>query len=109
MRTLLSPWTAFSQAFSDNLLRWRIRGEHFRLDHVTRNASTVRNDEAKGLGKSVTDVSTTFTVVIFKVKVSCITLVDGIRLWLLTWLVNIVAMLLVVCHLTRDVIGYEDS
>ena len=35
--------------------------------------------------------------------------VDGIILWLLTWLVNYVAMLLVVCQLSRDVIGYEDS
>ena len=31
--------------------------------------------------------------------------VDGIILWL----VNYVAMLLVVCQLSRDVIGYEDS
>ena len=38
-----------------------------------------------------------------------ITSVDGIKLWLLTWLVNDVAMLLVVCQLSRDVIGYEDS
>ena len=42
-------------------------------------------------------------------KVICITSVDGIKLWLLTWLVNQVAMLLVVCQLNRDVIGYEDS
>ena len=34
--------------------------------------------------------------------------VDGILLWFLTWLVNYVAMLLVVCHLGHDVIGYED-
>ena len=39
----------------------------------------------------------------------CITSVDGIILWLLIWLVNYVAMLLVVCQLSRDVIGYEDS
>ena len=26
----------------------------------------------------------------------------------MTWLVSYVAMLLVVCHLSRDVIGYED-
>ena len=32
-----------------------------------------------------------------------------IKVWLLTWLVNYVAMLLVVCQLSRDVIGYEDS
>ena len=55
---------------------------------------------------TVTDVSTTCAVVIFRVKVSCITSVDGIILWLL---VNYVAMLLVVCQLSRDVIGYEDS
>ena len=35
--------------------------------------------------------------------------VDGIILWLLIGLVNYVAMLLVVCQLSRDVIGYEDS
>ena len=29
-------------------------------------------------------------------------LVDGIKLWLLTWLVNFVAMSLVVCQLSRD-------
>ena len=57
----------------------------------------------------VKDVSTTCAVVIFRVKVSCITSVDGIILWLLIWLVNYVAMLLVVCQLSRDVIGYEDS
>ena len=33
----------------------------------------------------------------------------GIILWLLIWLVNYVAMLLVVCQLSPDVIGYEDS
>ena len=37
------------------------------------------------------------------------TSVDGIILWLLIWLVNYVAMLLVVCQLSRDVIGYEGS
>ena len=37
------------------------------------------------------------------------TSVDGIILWLLIWLVNYVAMLLVVCQLSRDVIGYENS
>ena len=42
-------------------------------------------------------------------QVSCITSVDGTILWLLIWLVNYVAMLLVVCQLSRDVIGYEDS
>ena len=47
---------------------------------------------------TVTDVSTTCAVVIFRVKVSCITSVDGIILWLLIWLVNYFAMLLVVCQ-----------
>ena len=56
----------------------------------------------------MTDVSTTCAVVIFRVKVGCITSVDGIILWLLIRLVNYVAMLLVVCQLSRDVIGYED-
>ena len=40
---------------------------------------------------------------------SCITLVDGIKLWLLTQLVNEVAMLLVVCKLSCDIIGHEES
>ena len=40
------------------------------------------------LSLTVTDVSTTCAVVIFRVKVSCIMSVDGIILWLLTWLVN---------------------
>ena len=40
---------------------------------------------------------------------SCITAVDGIKFWLLTRLVNFVAMLLVVCQLSRDDVGYEDS
>ena len=40
---------------------------------------------------------------------SRITSVDGIILWLLIRLVNYVAMLLVVCQLSRGVIGYEDS
>ena len=35
--------------------------------------------------------------------------VDGIKLCLLTWLVNKVSKLLVVCQLSCDVIGYEDS
>ena len=58
---------------------------------------------------TVTDVSKTCKVVIFRVKVSCISSVDGIILWLLTWLVKYVAILLVVCQLSRDVISYEDS
>ena len=48
-------------------------------------------------------------VVIFRVIVKRITSVDGIILWLLILLVNYVAMLLVVCELSRDVIGYEGS
>ena len=51
---------------------------------------------------TVTDVSTTCVVVIFRVKVSCITSVDGIILWLLIWLVNYFVMSLVVCQLSRD-------
>ena len=35
--------------------------------------------------------------------------VDGIKLWLLNWLINNVVMLLVLCQLNCDVIGYEDS
>ena len=57
---------------------------------------------------TVTDVSTTCAVVIFRVKVSCITSVDGIILWLLIRLVKYIAMLLVICQLSDDVIGYED-
>ena len=37
---------------------------------------------------------TTCTVVILRVKLSCITSVDCIKLWLLTWLVNWVVMIL---------------
>ena len=62
-----------------------------------------------GLLLTVTDVPTTCVVVIFWVKVSCISSLDGIILWLLTWLVNYVMMLLAVCQLSRDIIGYEDS
>ena len=55
------------------------------------------------IGLTVTDVSTTCAVVIFRVKVSCITSVDDIILWLLVWLVNYIAMLLVVCQLKAHV------
>ena len=49
---------------------------------------------------TVNDVSTTYAVVIIRVgKVSCITSVDGFKLWFLTWLV---AMFL---SLSRDVFG----
>ena len=45
----------------------------------------VRLDESWiGLLLTVTDVSTSFALVIFRVKLSCITSVDGIKLWLLT-------------------------
>ena len=47
----------------------------------------------------VTDLSTSCTVVTFGIKVSCITSVDGIKLWLWTWLVNLVTILLVICKL----------
>ena len=46
----------------------------------------------------MTDVSTTCAVIISTVKESRITSVYGIKLWLLTWLVNQVEMLLVVCQ-----------
>ena len=36
------------------------------------------------LNVTLTDVSTTCAVVIFRVKVSCITFVGSIKLWLLT-------------------------
>ena len=48
-------------------------------------------------------------VVIFRVKVSSMASVNGSKLWLLTLLVNYVATVLVVCQLSRDVIGYEES
>ena len=51
---------------------------------------------------TVTDVLTTCAVVIFRVKVSCITSVDGIILWLL---VHYIVVLLVNCQLGSDVIG----
>ena len=41
-----------------------------------------------GLLLTLTGVSTNSAVVIFRVKVSCITSVDGIKLWLLTCLIN---------------------
>ena len=63
----------------------------------------------RGLLLTVTDISTTCVEVILKVEVSWITSINGIKLWLLTWLVNYVAMLLVVFQLSCDVIGYEDS
>ena len=58
----------------------------------------------------LTDVLTTCAVVIFRIKAKCITSVDGIILWFLIWLVNYITMLLVICQLSHDVIGYvEDS
>ena len=49
------------------------------------------------------DVSTTCAVVIFRVKVSCITSVEGIILWLLIWLVNYVALWLLFLAMKRFV------
>ena len=40
---------------------------------------------------------------------SCISSVDGIKLWLLASLVNYVPILLVTCQLSRDVIVYEED
>ena len=48
-----------------------------------------------------------YAVVIFGVKVSCITSVDGIILWLWIWLVNYVAMLLVVCQLSQMLLAMK--
>ena len=56
---------------------------------------------------TLTDVLTTCEAVIFSVKVSGITSVDGIKLWSLNLIGQSVAMLLVVCQISRD--GYEDS
>ena len=44
-----------------------------------------------GLLLTVTDISTTCAVVIFRIKASCITSVNGNKLWLLTWLVKLTA------------------
>ena len=41
----------------------------------------------------MTDVLTTWVIVIFRVKMSCITKVDSIKLWLLIWLVNLVVVI----------------
>ena len=57
----------------------------------------------------MTDVSTTRAVVIFSVKCVLSRELMVLKLWLLTWLVNQVAMLLVVWQLSRDIVGYEDS
>ena len=54
---------------------------------------------------TVTDISTTCAVVIFIVS-NYVKSVDGLKLWLLTWLVNKVGLLLVVCHSSCNVIGY---
>ena len=42
-------------------------------------------------------------------RVNVVLNVDGIKPWLLTWLVNYIAILLGICQLSRDVIGYVDS
>ena len=57
---------------------------------------------------TMTGVLATYAVVIFRVKVRCITLVDGFKLWSLIWLVNWVAMLLVV-YSNRVVIGINED
>ena len=49
---------------------------------MSRLSMTVRVNVV--LNVTLTDVSTTCAVVIFRVKVSCITSVDGIKLWSLT-------------------------
>ena len=41
-------------------------------------------------------------------QVNCESSVDVVRLWSLSWLANVLIMLLVVCQLSRDVIGIED-
>ena len=56
---------------------------------------------------TVTDVSTTRAVVIFKVKESFTTSVDVIKKTLFIDLIGQVAMLMVVCQLSHDVIGYD--
>ena len=56
---------------------------------------------------TLTNVLTTCEAVIFSVKVSGITSVDGTKLWSLNLIGQSVAMLLVVCQISRD--GYEDS
>ena len=56
----------------------------------------------------MTDVLTTHVVVIFRVKVTGIMSVDGIKLLLLNLLIIYVMMLLVLCRLSHGVIGYED-
>ena len=55
---------------------------------------------------TLTDILTTCEVDIFSVKVSGIKAVDGIKLWSFNLIGQSVAMLLVVCQLSRD--GYED-
>ena len=56
---------------------------------------------------TVTDVSTTRAVVIFKVKESFPTSVDVIKKTLFIDLIGQVAKLMVVCQLSHDVIGYD--
>ena len=57
---------------------------------------------------TVIDILITCVVVIFRVKVDCITSPDSIKLWILTLLVIKFAILLVVCQLNHDILGYED-
>ena len=56
---------------------------------------------------TVTDVSTTRVVVIFKVEENFTTSVDVIKKTLFIDLIGQVAMLMVVCQLSHDVIGYD--
>ena len=108
VRVYLSNWTSYSPFRQFNKCERVEPRSHFksRLSLIVR-VKVVQNRTVVDM--TVTDVSTTCAVVIFSVKVSCVTSVDGIVLWLLMWLVNYVAMLLVVCQLSRDGIGYEDS
>ena len=66
------------------------------------------------LNRTVTDVSTTCVIVIPRVKVSCITSVDGIIHCRYSGYIDLIGqlrhdMLLVICQLSHDVISYEDS
>ena len=75
------------------------------LNFISRFSMTVRVNAVRNRTRfllTVTNVSTTCScaAVIFRVKVSCIT---SVCRWLLTWLVNEGALLLVVCQLSPDV------
>ena len=53
---------------------------------------------------TVTDVSTTCAVVISRVKVSCITSVDGIKLWLLISFTDVIQLTLTLKMTTTQVV-----